>query len=208
LYEQVFFSGRKWLVSVFCILGITLSGCATFSSFAPPSADSLQAWQARTPQLMQLQTWKFVGRVVVKAGGDSWSGSIVWAQQLDAYQIDFKTPLGQSMLQLQGRAGSAVLRLANDKQYQANDVEKLMYSQLGWDLPIKTLMSWVIGKPAPVTEYEFKLDDSGRLKELKQGDWDVHYKRYAAINKLDLPKVLFLDGEEVNIRLVIDKWML
>ena len=197
---------RQYLV--FGFFSIVFASCSTFSSFPPPSADSLWAWQVRKPELTQLQTWQFVGRVVVKTEDDSWSGLIYWDQQPGLYQIDFKTPLGQSMLQLQGDADSAVLKLANKKEFRAEDAETLIYNKLGWGLPINTLVSWVIGIPAPTEKYEFKLDEQGRLLKLKQADWDIDFKRYAPTDTLELPKKIFLSNDNLNIRLVIDRWVM
>ncbi len=206
---QLYLTGKEnWRYLVFGIFCIAITGCSTFSSFSPPSADSLQAWQARKSGLMQLKTWQFVGRVIVKTEDDSWSGLIYWDQQPDLYQIDFKTPLGQSMLQMQGDADSAVLKLANEKEFHAADAETLLYNKLGWGLPIKTLVSWVVGIPAPAEKHEFKLDAQGRLLALKQADWDIHFKRYAATDTLELPKKIFLSNDNLNIRLVIDRWVM
>ncbi|NOX42556.1 MAG: outer membrane lipoprotein LolB [Gammaproteobacteria bacterium] len=187
---------------------IHVTGCSILSSFPAPSAESLRAWQARKSDLIQLQTWQFVGRVIVNTEDDSWSGIIYWDQHLDAYQIDFKTPLGQSMLQLQGDEDSAVLKLANEKEYRADDAETLIYNKLGWGLPVKTLVSWVTGMPSPAEDYEFMLDEQGRLIKLKQSDWDIQFKRYAQTDKLELPRIIFMESDALNIRLVIDKWVM
>lgn len=186
---------------------IYLAGCST-ASFKPPSSDALHAWQVRKPELVQVQGWQFSGRVVIKTEDESWNGIIIWDQQPDAYLIDFKTPLGQSVLQLTGDEKEAVLRLSDQKELRAADGESLIHSQLGWSLPIHTLVSWVKGVPASDVEHEFLLDDSGRMLKLKQSDWDIDFKRYTRVKELELPNKLFMENEALNIRLVIDKWVL
>lgn len=201
---------RPWLrVAALIMLGSILTACAT-PSFPPSSTESLQTWQARKPDLVQLQTWRLTGRVVIKTEDDTFTGVIFWSQEPDAYQIDFKTPLGQSVLQLQGTSQHVVLTLPNQKQYQAGNAESLMYNQLGWGLPIEALASWAAGLPVADAEQEFLLDADGRIQELRQSGWNIHYKRYTRAGVLELPNKIFMDNDddELNIRLVIDKWIL
>ena len=199
-----------WLrVAVLIILGAMITACAT-PSFPPPSVESFTAWQARKPSLDQLRTWQLTGRVVIKTEDDTFSGVIFWSQEPDAYQIDFKTPLGQSVLQLQGNSQHVVMTLPNQKQYQAENAESLMYNKLGWGLPIKALASWAAGLPVADAEQEFLLDADGHIQKLRQSGWNIHYKRYTRAGVLQLPNKIFMDNndDELNIRLVIDKWIL
>ena len=199
-----------WLrVAVLIMLGAMITACAT-PSFPPPSVESFAAWQTRKSSLDQLRTWQLTGRVVITTEDDTFSGVIFWSQEPDAYQIDFKTPLGQSVLQLQGTSQHVVMTLPNQKQYQAENAESLMYNQLGWGLPIKALASWAAGLPVADAEQEFLLDADGHIQKLRQSGWNIHYKRYTRAGALQLPNKIFMDNndDELNIRLVIDKWIL
>lgn len=190
------------------VLAVLISGCSVNPSISSPSELSLNAWQSRVQRLAVLPSWIFRGRVLVKTDTDGWNGNIVWQQKPDGYLIDFMTPVGQKVMQIKGGPGKAELSVADGKAYQARDAESLLYSQLGWGLPVDTLVSWITGIPASEGWHSINLDDSGRIINLEQSDWSIHYKRYNNVNGLDLPDKVFLDKGEVNIRLVISDWVL
>ena len=206
--------GRQLLTLFFFVVFIT--GCASNPVLTSPSDSASQSWQKRYKVLSGIDSWKLRGRVVIKTENEGWSGAIVWQQDPDSYHIDFMTPLGQNVMRLDGSRSQVVLTLADNKEFRAADAESLLYAQLGWGLPVSTLVHWVTGIPAPQGWYQVTLDDDGRISALEQSDWHIQFKRYgdlsgstsSAASDHSLPNKIFMNKEEISLRLVIDSWEL
>ena len=195
------------LLPVIVLSGV-LAACTIKPVLHSASEQSLYNWQQRLPQLSAIDSWAFRGRVVIKSDAEGWNGGIVWQQTQGNYRIDFLTPVGQNVMQIQGGSGGVVLRLSDGSQYQAEDAESLLYERLGWGLPVKTLVSWVKGMPARQVCHSASIDEQGRVTRLQQSDWDIDYKRYVETGSTALPNKIFMSRDDINIRLVIANWVL
>ncbi|MFO7603927.1 MAG: lipoprotein insertase outer membrane protein LolB, partial [Gammaproteobacteria bacterium] len=49
---------------------------------------------------------------------------------------------------------------------------------------------------------------AGKLKQLQQGGWQLDYRGYQQVNHTALPKRLFMQRDDLDVRLVIDQWQL
>lgn len=206
------FNLRQLLVLFFG--AVFIAGCATNPVYTSPSRPALESWQKRHQLLSSMNNWKLRGRVVIKAENEGWNGTIFWKQSPDSYHIDFMTPLGQNVMQLDGDKSQVVLKLADNREFRADDAESLLYQQLGWGLPVTTLVHWVTGIPAPQSWHNVTLDSSGRISQLEQSDWNVQFKRYISLDSpvnsseagLELPNKIFMDKDDISLRLVIAGW--
>lgn len=106
-------------------------------------------------------------------------------------------------------ASGALLVMSDGKEYRADDLRRLARKELGWDLPLNGLQYWVRGQPWPeASAAEQDHDASGRLKSLKQDGWRVTYLDWAPAGVSGLPSKLDLVGENLRMRLVIERWKL
>lgn len=184
-----------------------IAGCAV----RPPASalDDVvlaQMWMSHRAQLSALDGWEMGGRIAVKNSADSWSASLRWQQQAEAFDISFSSMLGQRIAQLKGDGFSASLYLPDDQVRTAADISDLLDVELGWHVPMDGLRYWVVGLPMPGVELRKKLDASGRLQWLTQAGWQIEYQLYRADGELDLPKKLVLTRDDLRVRLVIDRW--
>jgi len=51
-------------------------------------------------------------------------------------------------------------------------------------------------------------DEAGRLARLQQSHWLIEYPAYARVDGLVLPRKVYLENDELSVRLVIDRWTL
>jgi len=197
-------SGRSLLV----LLSLTLIvGCTARSP--TPALDQVaqeHRWALHHAQLSALDGWGMGGRIAVKNSEDSWSASLRWEQQAEAFDIRFSSMLGQRIAQLKGDGFSASLYLPDDQVRTAADISDLLDVELGWHVPMDGLRYWVVGLPMPGVELRKGLDAMGRLQWLTQAGWQIEYQDYRQAGPLDLPKKMVLTRGEIRVRLVIDRW--
>jgi len=193
------------------LLAVFLTGCA-IQPLTPLLDDEAREhlWDARNVQLSELAGWQMKGRVAVKNSQDSWSASLSWQQQAEAFDIRFSSMLGQRMAQLKGDALAAVLYLPDDRVLSAANASELLDEALGWSVPMAGLRYWLVGVPAPglaPTEKLNKgLDELGRLQWLEQAGWRIEYQRYRSAGVLEVPKKMVLTRHGLRLRLVVDRW--
>lgn len=185
------------------LLSALLGACAVTS---PPSPQTDEAWQRHQQSLARLAGWSLVARVVLSADDDAWSGRLWWQQRADGYRIRFSAPTGQGGMELDGSSHGVEMRLADGQVLRAADAEALMREQLGWYLPLGGLRYWVTGMPEPGPEFDMYLDASGRLARLDQSQWEVRYPAYRRVGDLQLPRKVFMESDELSLRLVVDRW--
>jgi outer membrane lipoprotein LolB len=186
----VYPAGKNPYLIIFltCVL---LAGCATIGDQAGSAAPVGDAFQLS-------------GRVSVKYGAEAASGSITWEHGPKSDDLLISTPLGQGVARIVRRDAEVTLTTADQKVFQAVDVESLTGQVLGWRLPLAGLPDWVRGRAAAGSPAQTRLDGAQRLAELRQSGWLVEFLAYDG--ESGLPQRLHLSREDVDIRLVIDQW--
>ncbi len=183
------------------LLASLAAGCARMPGFRP-AAVPLDLPPA--PRNFRLE-----GRVSVKTHEESFSGGMAWLHAFGKQELLLRTPLGQGVAELRGDAGGVELRDAEGRSHRAEDAETLVRQALGVTLPLRGLAWWVVGHVRPGEPYQVETDVAGRLAVLKQDGWQIEFARYAEVDGRFLPgKLVARRGEELEIRLVVDKWEL
>jgi len=171
-----------------------------------PVKDTVQAWRLHQQTLQGLHSWGLEGRIAIQTEHDGLNANFFWRQWDDNYHIRLSGPFGFGALILAGNPDGVALRSRGKTVLHRGDAELLFFRQTGVQLPIKSLRYWVRGIPQRGVEAEIVLDSQGRLKELQQSGWQIHYKRYTRYRGVVLPAKLFLDNRQLKVRLVIDRW--
>ena len=189
---------------------LMFSGCASleptpsaaFTEKMPPQ------WRQHERDVRAQTDWMLSARITANTEDDGWNGKLYWQQDAERYQISFTAPFGQGGLQLDGGPQQVELRTSDGQVMVAADAESLLYEQMGWRLPLHNLRYWVRGIPVPSTHKMPRLafDQTGRLARLQQAHWDIEYLAYRQVDGLELPRKVYLENTEFNMRLVIDRW--
>lgn len=191
------------LLSV-ALLAALLAGCAT-----PPREDAQRqaAWERHQRWLATLGDWRAAGRVAVSADAEGWSASMRWRQRGERFRIHLSGPFGQGAVRISGSPQGVELRTADGRVEQAASPESLLASELGVAVPISALRFWLTGRPAPGSDAtRLTLDWAGRVEELEQLGWTVHYQEYADGGGGDLPARLEVSRDSVQARFALRGW--
>ena len=183
------------------LLAGLVAGCAQMPGFRP----------AAVPLDLPAATrdFRLEGRVSVKANEESFSGGMAWQHAHGKQELLLRTPLGQGVAELRGDARGVELRDSEGRSHRAEDAETLVRQALGVTLPLKGLAWWVVGHVRPDVPYQAETDADGRLAVLKQDGWRIEFSRYARTDGRLLPgKLVARRGDDLEIRLVVDKWEL
>lgn len=187
------------------ILALGLSSCATLST-PEPAQNKNTPWVQRMQMLSALQAWNIDATIGIRANDQAESASLNWQQNGQTYSWSFFGPLGTSAFKLNGQPGLVELQTPQGKTFQAQSPEILLAEQTGWRLPISNLYYWVRGLPAPHIPAKTQFDTYHHLITLEQQGWKIHYLRYMAVNKLDLPGKMLIDSGNVSVKIIINHW--
>ena len=166
-------------------------------------------WLQHKKELSQINKWQFNGRFGAKTDTENWNGSINWVQNDLQYKINISGPLSSGSILLQGTENFSQLKLSDDTPFIDTDPQQLLQNHTGLKLPVNELRYWLLGLPDPQSKYDtVEINENGQLSRLTQNNWEVSFKRYIPINKLQLPDKIFLVNHEINVRLIIQKWQI
>ncbi len=178
----------------YLFLLLLLSGCLTLPQLPEMPAKQLNSWQIN-------------GRIAIITKNDSWTAKFNWLQQDTTYKIRFSNPLGQGAIFLSGNDTGVMMRTADNKVFNATDPDTLIADVLKLHIPVTNLHFWIRGIPTPKSSPQwYSLDKVGRLLTLRQNTWEIEYGRYVNVHNINLPKKIFLTGEEFKVKIIVDKW--
>ncbi|MDZ7662060.1 lipoprotein insertase outer membrane protein LolB [Thiohalophilus sp.] len=193
---------RYWLVLA---TGLWLAGCAAPPADRGPPPDR----EARQQQLDALDSWRVKGRVAIINGTEAWHLNVIWRQQDDEYHIELWGPFGSGRVQLEGDAQGVRLVDSHRRTYYARDPESLLYEHTGVKMPVSGLRYWILGLTDPQQDQQQpRRDERDRLASVQQGSWYVNFRRYTRLGQVVLPDRLWVDKDDLQVKLVVDDWQL
>jgi len=193
----------------FFLLGIItiLSGC----SMTPQQPDqpllNQDSWDTHQQRQLALENWRMNGKIGIRTSRESHSANIHWQQLSEHYTIELTGPLGQGGAKIEGNGNGISIDQAGEEPVWAPSPELLMDRTLGWQFPVRELLFWVRGIPAPNTPFSQTLVDN-RLSSLSQNNWQIKYLRYQRQNQHSLPGKLTISQNDLRITIVAKEWQI
>jgi len=188
-----------------CLLAslATLSACTTQQT-APTSADS---WIQHQQTVAALSSWEFSGKVSIKTATNADSARLHWLQQGDHLRLEVSGPVGLKKVIFE-RDGTS-LKVFRNKQWQPlPSVAGGLEAELGWPLPLDLLSWWLRGLPAPGVTITSRHVAEGRLQELGQDGWTLHYLAYTTVGGINLPSSIRFQRDDVSGKILLKRWTL
>lgn len=188
-------------------LACTLPACVTAPVAKPAASPSSEALRLQHLQsLAAIQQFSLQGRIGVQTYGKGFSGSLHWQHDSTDDNIALFSPLGGQVASIRKDAGQITLEDTNGKIYAAADAETLTQTVLGWQLPLKGLVDWSLGRPASSAIQGSTWNEQGLLTSLDQDGWKIEYDNYTEQHGYTLPGKIFLKSEKLNLKLLVEKW--
>ena len=197
---------KKIIVASVCIAMI---GCATQPTEQLSDRERESTWNGHVAALADIDAWRLQGRVAVRNTEDSWSASLFWSESEHDQEVRVVAPLGQGTAVVTRHEGSmAQLKLSNGKVFFGENASDLLHAQLGWYLPVESLVYWVKGMPDPAYPSHWELNEQGQLASVTQAGWQVDYQKYrqSDVHQIALPIKLALTRDDWRIKLVVRNW--
>jgi outer membrane lipoprotein LolB len=163
-----------------------LGGCAALPEAPPPSPGGFE----------------LSGRIAVRYAKEGASGRIQWRHSDEADDLLITSPIGQGIARLSRNGVRYRLTTGDGKEFFAADPESLTEQTLGWRLPLAGLPDWIQGRAAPGESADLRRDADQRPLELRQDGWRVEYEDFRDGH----PARLRMSREDLEIRLVVDRW--
>jgi len=197
------------LNTVLTALSIALLLTACTTKPAPEAADNAQlSWAERQTQLKKIDRWNLQGAVAIKtAENKGGNASVSWRQLSTDYTLYLFGPLGMGKIQITGNAQSVSLQRGS-QHYTAHSAEQLLYTQMGWTLPVSELYYWIRGLPSPHYSAKTTFDNFNHLINLEQKGWIIEYQQYTGVDGVDLPTRMSLTHPQLRVKLVVSEWQI
>ena len=197
-------------LAIIYILLTALSGCSTINQNASSiliSSNPKITWEQQRVKLSKLNHWNLSGVIGIISNNHGESANFNWSQNRHTFKIEISGPLGIGAVYLNGDKNQTTLISSKGKRYTANNPEELMYTQMGWYVPIKGLYYWVKGMPIPNQPARKRLNNLGLISTLYQSGWEIRYDNYILINKkYPLPRKIIMIGNGLKIKLINKEW--
>ena len=141
-------------------------------------------------------------------------GSFNWIQDAAHSELTLRSPLGQTIAQIDVQPGLARLTMASQPPRSAPDADQLAAEALGWPLPVAGLRHWLQGyiadaggrhaiRPPAVGNAVANASTDGW--QLAWPAWEPGNAGEIRPRRIDLARSSAEAGQ-VNIRIVIDNW--
>lgn len=157
--------------------------------------------------------WDVSGRIAVSNGNQGGSGRIDWRQDPSGYTIALSAPVTRQSWQLSGDASGARLEGIAGGPRESPDVEALLLSATGWNIPVRAMQNWVRGIGAAERDFgpeRIVYGANGLPAKLEQAGWTIDYQEWhpAATDRPQLPRRIVARSGRASVKLVLDAWTL
>src|SRR5215470_11008729 len=119
------------------------------------------------------------GRLSARHGSEAFSASFRWHHAVGHDELEFASPLGQTVAVLSGDAQGVKLQRADGRVLTADDWGALTELGLGWRLPVDGLAYWIQGAPRYGGAFTTEAGEDGKAGVLRQDGWTIVYLAYA-----------------------------
>jgi outer membrane lipoprotein LolB len=186
-------------------VALLASGCATVT---PPVQTGDRA--ERRVELQALDDWILKGRVAVAAGADGFSGGMNWVQRGEKAEITLRGPMGSATMRILVEGVHFAVTDGHGRTLDGDEARQFVEQSvsLGTPLPIAEMRYWLVGTPAPGSDYRETMGEGGSLSGLEQSGWTVRYDRIRAVGNLALPERIEMTTEGLRLRVAVSDWRL
>ncbi len=189
---------------------LLLSGCSNTLS---PNSQILiqQSVEQRAADLAHLQQWRVKGKIAFIEEKNRNSFSLTWRvnEEMSTQYLNLTSYLGINVLQLDSSKSNHKIQL-DGKTYQGTDLENLITSLTGLNLPTKALTYWLKGLPYDAKDkitYQASSQLPLSLSSYYNNEfWQVSFSGYKQISNYSLATKISIQKADLLIKIAINEW--
>lgn len=188
---------------------LLLSACASVTPPPPAPVGSTAALRnAHQRAVTAVPDWRLLGRFALQAEGEGYHGRLDWRQHGTLLELSVSGPFSTGGVALRGDdiGGGIELVDAEGRVTHADNADTLLQQATGLRIPVAGLRYWVRGLPSPSPLVAPNYDEFGRITAMRQDGWDIDYRAYIDADGLSLPRKVFLQRDDLKLRLVVERW--
>ncbi|MDO6564879.1 lipoprotein insertase outer membrane protein LolB [Amphritea sp. 1_MG-2023] len=185
---------------------LLLSGCSGLTSQTTAPINQ-RSWHDHYQALLTTDEWQLKGKIGIRTEEQNNSANLFWEQQQQHYLIELTGPLGQGGARIEGNGDGISIDIAGEEPLWAATPEQLMQQTLGWQFPVRELLYWVRGIPAPNSPYDLSLNQQ-LAQQLNQNDWQINYLRYNYQSNYPLPEKITIRRNGLQLTIIAKEWQI
>ena len=164
---------------IFLLISVFLCSCAV----QPNGPERTVNLSAQLKKVSAINAWQLRGKIAFKREREGASANLMWKTDDSNFHFRLTNLLGVTMVDLNVEDNQATLE-ADNKTYQDQNPEPLIYHTTGMDIPVAPLLSWIKG--LPLANDRYTLNDKGLLNTLESTcnackGWQVNYANYGRV---------------------------
>lgn len=199
----------KYLIAF--LFASLLSACTSINDRPVESNTANQDIESRNKQLSQLAHWTINGKIAFINNQERQSATLHWQKNdIDETEsLNLSTLFGIKVLELNQEQDNFTLEV-DGQQYQTQDLDYLIYSLTGLNLPTRAISHWLKGIAFLPTDQliynkNTQLPDS-LTSDYNDKKWLIKYSKYHHIGQYQLAKQLTIIQGDLRIKIAIHSW--
>lgn len=210
------FKSYPFLLSLFLLTSIMISGCASKTNLPSKDIPQIVTSKQRTAQLLENKKWQLRGKIafiekVTNKKDKRESASITWRanESKQTQKLNLTNYLGLNVLQLESDKNQHIIKV-DGKEYYGTNLPQLIYSLTGLTLPTKALLFWLKG--IPYKEDDKLTNDTGTQLPLSISSyynnalWQINYSNYQTFEDIEMATKFTIKKDGLLIKLAINQW--
>jgi len=171
-------------------MGLLLSSCALFYN-------SPEAKPPTYVKPIAIESgFDISGRFIIKTASKNNSGNFTWTKDTESEDLEFRTPLGQTVAKILINESGIATLYTRDDSYTGDDLTDEMQDEFGFTLPLDSLHYWVQGIAIPTESTTQTLKDG-----FVQSGWNIEYLEWQDPTH---PHILRCTNGDYEIKLLVD----
>ncbi|WP_448567466.1 lipoprotein insertase outer membrane protein LolB [Thalassotalea ganghwensis] len=204
---------KKFSFLCLLVLITILSACSSQPTISQNAPLPHYSKDNRLPYLKALNSWQINGRIAFIDRKERNSATIFWRlnQANATEQLNLTTFLGINVLSVNLKNDLYQVDV-DDKTYRSKNVDDILLTLTGYQLPANALKHWVKG-------ITFDDNDTLIMNEKTQlplsisstynnQTWNIVYQSFINVNGIDLPHRLTIKQGNFTIKLAISQWQI
>lgn len=186
-------------------LGICLLFATTLIIGCSTTKTDKEYFDEQISKLESIETVNISGKIALLQKNSKLSSYLNIEINKDNFVFYLTSLTGDTIFKLTQENEIATLVDNNGLVHEHSNTDALVESITGINIPCKELKNILYSNP---NGFIHNRNEDGSLKDITLDKYKIEYNRYQTINKYIVPKLITITGNDIIIRININKWEL